>query len=270
MQKFIKYYEYVSSICHDFGETTKGVQFHEETQALELFALTSISMCAHHSRSISTLMKSKLITDCFIIVRNIIEVYFNLKWATEGETREEVIERVFQLEANPYNNFDKEIKLMERNIDSDKPNLSKSLILNHIEAINGEKEKFAYLLKDKNNLQSDFKSAPSFADRMGDQRLQYYHLYRFASMFTHPSPKLKEFFMHRVVNKNGPTNAIIEPLKQTLSYCLLFITDCFAITKYILTDFNPEYNPTRQEMYNKLVSILNESNEGYFGSPQNI
>lgn len=266
MQKFIKYYGDAASICLDLGETTKGIQFNEETEAIELFALTSINMCVQHSQSISTLLKNNFITDCFVISRNIIEVFFNLNWATKVKTREEVMERVFQLEANPYHNFDKEIKLMEKNINSDKPNLSKHLILQHIEAIKGEKAKYPYLLVDKNNLLSDFKSAPSFADRMGELRLQYYHLYRFTSMFTHPSPKLKEFFMHRIANKNKPTDSIIAPLKQTLSYCLSFITLCVAITKDILSDFNPEHNLRREEMYNKLVAIFNESNEGYFGS----
>jgi hypothetical protein len=226
-------------------------------------------MCAQHSLSISTLLQNNYITDCFIISRNIIEVFFNLNWTTKGKTREEVVERVFQLEANPYNNFDKEIKLMERNIDSNKPNLSKSSILEHIEAINGEKKNYPYLLVDKNNLKSDFKSAPSFADRMGDLRLRYYHLYRFTSMFTHPSPKLKEFYMHRVANQNKPTDSIIEPLKQTLAYCLLFIELSLAITKDLLFNFNSEYNPERQEMYNKLVLIVKEANQGYYGNPPN-
>jgi len=267
MQNFIKYFEDAASIYHDFGKTTKGVQFNEETQAIELFSLTSINMCAQHLLSISTLLRNNFITDCFIISRNIIEVFFNLNWAVKAETREEVIERVFQLEANPFYDFDNEIKLLERNVDSNKPNLSKSLILDHVKAINDWKENSPYLLVDKNNLKSKFKSAPSFADRMGEDRLKYYHLYRFTSMFTHPSPKLKEFFMHRVANQNRPTDAIVEPLKQTLSYCLSFVTECFAITKYILSEFNPEHNPARQEMYDQLVAIFNESNEGYFGNP---
>lgn len=267
MQRFINYFEDASSICLDFGETTKGIQFNEETQAIELFALTSINMCAQHSMSISTLLRNNFLTDCFIISRNIIEVFFNLNWTIKGKTRVEVVERVFQLEANPYFNFDKEIKLMERNIDRNKPNLSKNLIIKHIEAIRGEKNTFPYLLVDKNNPNSDFKSAPSFADRMGDLRLLYYHLYRFASMFTHPSPKLKEFFMHRIINQSKPTDAIVEPLKQTLSYCLLFVELCFAITKDIIFDFNTELNPARQEMYNKLVAIVLESNEGYYENP---
>lgn len=267
MQNFIRYFNDSSSICLDFGETTKGIQFNEETQAIELFALTSINMCVQHSLSISALLRHEYFTDCFIISRNIIEIFFNLNWASKGKTREEVIERVFQLEANPYNNFDKEIKLMERNVDNNKPNLNKSSILEHIVAINGEKDAYPYLLVDKNNLRSDFKSAPSFADRMGDLRLKYYHLYRFTSMFTHPSPKLKEFFMHRVVIQGRPTDVIIEPLKQTLAYCLLFIELSLAITKDILIDFNPEYNTKREEIYNKLVLIVKEANQGYYGNP---
>jgi len=269
MQKFIKYFEEAATICIDFGETTKEIQFNEETQAIELFALTSINMCAQHSMSISTLIKNNLITDCFIIARNIIEVHFNLLWAIEGKTREKIIDRVYQLEANPFNNVDKEIKLMERNIDSNKPNLSKALILKHIEAIKNEKKKFPYLLVDKNNFQSDFKSIPPFADRMGKLRLLYYHMYRFASVFTHPSPKLKEVFMLRVTNQNKPTDTIIGPLKQTLSYCLFFVAECLACTKFVLFNFNPEHNPARQEMYNKLVGIFEESKEGYSRDPSN-
>ncbi|MDQ7815537.1 MAG: DUF5677 domain-containing protein [Melioribacteraceae bacterium] len=266
MQKFIKYLEDTSSICLDFGETIKGIQFDEEKQAIELFAITSINMCAQHCMSISTLLKNNYITECFIISRNIIEIFFNLNWATKCDTREEVIDRVLTLEADPYFNFEKEINLMEKEINSNKPNLSKSLILKHREAIDGEKETFPQLLVDRNNLQSKFKSAPPFAQRMGDLRLKYYHLYRFASMFTHPSPKLKEFFMHRVVNPDRPTEAIIEPLKQTLSYCLLFIQLCFAITKHILFDFKPENNLRRQELCDKLVSIVKMSNENYYGN----
>ncbi|HMN25244.1 MAG TPA: DUF5677 domain-containing protein [Ignavibacteriaceae bacterium] len=269
IEKFIKYFDDSSSICRNFGETTKGIKFNEETQAIELYALTSISMCAQHSKSISILLRENLFTDCFILSRNLIEVFFNLNWATKAETREAVLERVFRLEANPYNNFDKEIKLMEKSIDGNKPNLSKALILKHIEAINGEKNNFPFLLVNKNDFKSNFKSVPSLPERMGELRLLYYHLYRFSSMFTHPSPKLKEFFMHRITNHNEPTDAIIEPLKQILSYCLLFIELCFAITKDVLFNFNPEYNPDRQEMYNKLGSIVLESNEGYYNNPSN-
>jgi hypothetical protein len=263
MQQFIKYFESSSSICLDFGKTTSGSQFDEQTQAIEAFALTSINMCAQHSMSISTLLRENFLTDCFIISRNIIEVFFNLNWVRQGKTREEVLERVFQLEANPYNNFDKEIKLMRKNIDSDKPNLSKSSILEHVKLINGEKKRFPFLLVDKNNFNSDFKSVPSFAERMGDLRLKYYHLYRFTSMFTHPSPKLKEFFMRRVINDSKPTDSIVEPLKQILAYCLLFIKMSLEITKHILSDFNPENNLERQELYNKLVAIVLQSSEGY-------
>jgi hypothetical protein len=269
MQKFIKYFEETASICREFGETTKGIKFEEEKQAIELFALTSINMCAQHCRSIAILLSNNCITDCFIISRNIIEIFFNLNWATKCETREEIIERVLRLEANPYLNFEKEILLMERDMDSNKPNLRKSLIIKHREAINGEKETFPYLLVDRTNLKSEFKSVPPFTDRMGDLRLVYYHLYRFASMFTHPTPKLKEFFMNRITNQDRPTEAIIEPLKQTLSYCLLFIELCLAITKSVLFDFNSGQNPARQEMYNKLVLIVKESNQGYFGNQPN-
>ncbi|MBU1099639.1 MAG: hypothetical protein KKA84_04465 [Bacteroidetes bacterium] len=267
MQKYIKYFEDTSSICLDFGETIKGIQFNEEMQSVEIFAITSINMCAQHCLSISTLLKNNYVTDCFILARNIIEIFFNLNWATKCETREEVIDRVLTLEADPYYNFEKEINLMEREIEGDKPNLSKPLIHKHREAIDGEKEAFPQLLVDRDNLNSKFKSAPPFAERMGDLRLKYYHLYRFTCMLTHPSPNLKEFFMHRVVNQNKPTDAIIEPLKQTLSYCLLFIELTLAISKHILCDFNPESNPARQAMYNKLVSIVKESNENYFGNP---
>lgn len=269
MQKYIKYFEETASICRGFGETTKGIQFNEELEAVELFALTSINMCAQHCMSIAVLLKHDCTTDCFIISRNIIEIFFNLNWATKCDTREEVIERVFKLEANPYLNFENEILLMERDMNNDKPNLSKSLILKHRKAINGEKEKFPHLLVDRNNLESEFKSAPPFANRMGDLRLMYYHLYKFASMFTHPSPKLKEFFMHRIANQVSPTEVITEPLKQTLSYCLLFIELSLSITKDILFYFNSEQNPARQEMYNKLVSIVKESNQGYFGNAPN-
>ena len=267
MEQFIKYFKDVSSICLDFGGTTKGVQFNEETQAIELFAITSINMCAQHSLSIASLLENNYITDCFIISRNIIEIFFNLNWVIKGQTRDEVNDRVFQLEANPYNNFDREIKLMEKYIDSNKPNLSKTSILEHIEAINNEKKTYPFLLVDKNNVQSDFKSAPSFAERMGELRLKYYHLYRFTSMFTHPSPKLKEFFMKRVVWKNKPIDFIIEPLKQTLAYCLLFIELSLAISKNVLFNFNPEHNPKRQEMYDQLVLIVKQANKGYFGNP---
>lgn len=269
MQKYIKYLEETSSICLEFGETTKGIQFNEESQSVELFAITSIKMYAQHCLSISTLLKNNYITDCFILARNIIEIFFNLNWATKCDTREEILDRVLTLEADPYYNFEKEINLMERKIESDKPNLSKSLIQKHREAIDGEKEAFPQLLVDRYNLRSKFKSAPPFTERMGDLRLKYYHLYRFTCMFTHPSPKLKEFFMHRVVNQNKPTDAIVEPLKQTLSYCLLFIELTLAISKHILFDFNPDRNPARQELYNKLVLIVKESNENYFGNPPN-
>ncbi len=118
--------------------------------------------------------------------------FFNLNWAAKCDTREEVIDRVYQLEANPYLSFEKEIKLMEREIESGKPNLQ-ILFLNDEKQLMEKKENFPFLLVDLNNLKSEFKSAPSFADRMGDLRLMYYHLYRFTSMLTHPS-KIERIF----------------------------------------------------------------------------
>lgn len=269
MEKFTKYFDEATDLCEELGRTTRGIQFNEELQAIELYALTSISMCSQHSFTISLLLKNNRLTDCFIISRNIMEIFFNLNWANKGATRDEINDRVFQLEANPFLNFEKEINMMENNLLSPSPIIHPDFAKEHREAIEKEKINFPFLLEDKSNLQSKFKqlSVSSFADRMGNMRIKYYHLYRFSSWFTHPTPKLKEFFMNRISNEESALSIIKVPLKITLSYSLLFIEFTFAIAKYILFDFNPESNPQRQELYNQLSVIVDNSNEGYFGIP---
>lgn len=269
MEKFKKYFSDTSKLCEEFGKTSKGITFDEEKQAIELYALTSIGMCSQHTLSISLLLRNNIMTDCFILSRNLMEIFFNLNWASKGHTREEMNDRVFQLEANPFYCFEKEIVLMEENLKLPNSILDKSFVHEHRDAIDKEKENFPFLLENRNDPLSKFKklSQTSFADRVGDLRLKYYHLYRFSSWFVHPTPKLKEFFMQRIVMKDCPENVITKPLKITLSYSLLFIELCFALAKYFLFNFNPELNPQRQELYNQLSKIVDDSNEGYFGIP---
>lgn len=269
MEKFEKYFVETTNICEELGRTTKGIQFDEELQAMELFALTSISMCSQHSITISLLLKNNRLTDCFIISRNIMEIFFNLNWASKGSTRDEIDDRVFQLEASPFLNFEKEIDLMEKNLCSPSPILHASFVKEHRTAIDKEKINFPFLLEDKSNPHSKFKklSQNSFADRLGELRVKYYHLYRFSSWFTHPTPKLKEFFMHRIANGDSMENIIKDSLKITLSYSLLFIELSFAIAKHIIFNFNTESNPKRQELYNQLAVIVDNSNEKYYGIP---
>lgn len=264
LEDYIKNCEKASSILQSYGETFSKIQFNEENQAIELFALTSLRMSSQHFKSISILLKNGILSDCFIICRNIIELCFNLRWAEKGKTRNEVLDRTYQLEAKPLKDFDTEIKEMEKCIGKEMQRLSDDSIIAHINLINEIKGSLPYLLEKGDDSKLEFRTAPSFANRMGDLKIKYYHIYRFVCMFAHPSPKLKEYFMKRGGTVNSPMEALIEPLGQVLTSCLLFSHMLMLASGKILADYVSNNSERLITFESEFLEIYNEVNKNLF------
>ena len=60
----------------------------------------------------------------------------------------------------------------------------------HKNATTQEMKEFPHLVTKDKNGNLVFKTPPNFAERMREHRLKFYHIYRFTSFFTHPTPDL--------------------------------------------------------------------------------
>jgi len=270
MDKYQQLFNNSFLVCSQFADTTEGLQFDEEKQAIELFSILSVKMCSQHSKSIAVLLENKLYSDCYIIGRNIIEILFNLRWIKQPKEKSEKLDRVYQLEANPLRMFDSEIKAMEQDLRSSTPSLDPAFVKKHRVEIEKQKKLFPFLLVNSNDHNSNFKSvSKNFLQRVGDMRLRYYHLYRFASMFIHPNPKLKEIFLSRVAKADNELEEFLEPLRIYLAYILLFIELTIGYGIELLIDFNPEHHKIREDLYSQMVKIVNSGNNDYFSIPPN-
>ena len=107
-----------------------------------------------------------------------------------------------------------------------------------------------------------FKNPPPFANRMLEQRLRYYQIYIFTSLFTHPSPKLKEFYLHRVVNDKSSFEIIEDALKQTLAFCIYLIESILGYADIVFKEVNPNCYDIRKSCYEEVKNIVNNATKG--------
>ena len=269
LKEYSEHYAAASSIFERFGNTLLGIQFDEEKEAVEVFVLQSIAMCREHCRSITLLLDNNFFCEPIMVSRSIFEFLFNIHWIVGANDRQEQLRRVRQLEAEPYRHFDDEVKRIEKDAASSTPHWAVTSSSRMREAVNKVKKESPFLLANRSNLSSHFLHAPSLTTRMGNVlRLQYYHLYCFGSMFTHPTPALKELYLRRS-DASEPVNAKIEPaLEQNLAYGLLLAELILNFAAPVFSSYNPEKVRERVSCYEQLVDIVEKANKGYFGSPR--
>lgn len=262
LSNFSKYFNDVAFQCTSFMSTMQSIRFNEEDESPEVFLMTSMNLNINNSKSISLLLDNDQYGAVIMICRNIMESFFNIHWAFEPSEKEAVKERVFQLEGDTYYHMDKEIKLYELDQKSSEPMWSKQNYETLKKMIENEKNNFPQLLTKDKKGNDVFKHPPRFSERMAEQRLKYYQIYIFTSLFTHPSPKLKEFYLRRVVIDKSNFEIIEDALKQTLVYSLYLIQSIVGYTKIVFDDINQNEKVIREICLNEIKSIVKEASKG--------
>ena len=113
MIEYIPYFQEASESCRKFGQLIKDYSFSEKDEPIELYTLTTLNLCKQHTKAITILFNESLYIGVMIILRNIVELFFNLMWIYEGENSVQKLERVYQLEGRAYLELEKEIMMME-------------------------------------------------------------------------------------------------------------------------------------------------------------
>ena len=108
--------------------------------------MLALKLCQKKSKSISILLTSGQYSDAIILSLGVMELVFNIN-RIKKVTGDERKERVFELEAEPYYDFAKELRDMEKNCESDPPIWDKETVKGFRESIENEKDTFPFLVK---------------------------------------------------------------------------------------------------------------------------
>jgi hypothetical protein len=264
LKEYSEYYLQASAILRQLQDAVNGLQFEERDQAVEVFAAQGVSTAKRHCRAISLLLDADLFSEAIGVCRSLFELSFDMVWVDSAGNPTEKLERVYRLEADPYFQMNKEVRLFEEDVRNPSPVTSPEMLKQFQERLDSAREKYPYLTKGH-----DFKRAPSLADRMGHQlRLLYYHVYRFMCVFTHPSPMLKELHLQNVQRKRTPHELIEEPLKEILAYTLLFVEIATKIAANLISIYASAKAEALRKYCEQLSELAKKANKGYFGPAQ--
>jgi hypothetical protein len=235
LKEYSDYYSQASTILRQFEDAIHGLQFQERDQAVEVFAVQGVSMAKSHCRAIGLLLEADFFSEAIAVCRTLFELSFDLVWVDAASNPTEKLERVYRLEADPYFQMNKEVRLFEQDVKSQTPVTSPEMLKQFQEKLDSARKKYPYLTKGH-----DFKQAPSLPDRMGHQfRLMYYHVFRFMCVFTHPSPMLKELHLQNVQRNRTPHELVEKPLKEVLAYTLLFVEIMAKVAANLIAAYVP-------------------------------
>jgi len=267
INEYAEYYSQASDVVARLGGTLTGLQFRAKDQAVEVFGLQALAICRDHCRAISILLRQNLFGEPIIISRSLFELVFALHWVLEATTREEALERVYQLEATPYYEFAKEVRLIEQDFAGPNPHWSPLKVRQFREEIETIMADSPFLVRSGNQGRPEFKKAPDLASRMGqDLRLRFYHIYRFSSFFTHPTPSLKKVYITETGTSHSAADIMDEPLKQTLAYCLLLIEILARSCCHIFDTHDPQQAATRDQYCSIISDLVDKANNNYFAT----
>jgi hypothetical protein len=257
--EYSKYLLDTASLCKKFGGTFSGVKFDERTQAIEVFVLQALSMCASHCSASAILLQNDYAGEAATILRSIEELLFNIRWINEPKEREERLERVYRLEADPYSRWDKETKLIGRKHSAEKEKSFRG----PIDAI---AEKYTYLTQVNADGLKSFKTLNvSLAERMGESlRPLYYHIYCYGSIFTHPTPYIKELYLKMSDSDRKGIESFDESHKQFIAYTLMFVGKIVGYVEGILGPYSPSSKEQRDVLLDQIIQSVDKANNGYF------
>jgi hypothetical protein len=228
----------------------------------------SISLCKSNSRAVAALLNNDCPTEPITIIRGVFETLCNCLWISSADNIAEQNERVFRLEANTLREIVKEVRQIEKDVRSSSP-FWKNEEYEQLKAlIEGTAKKCPWLLNSPSNGPFDFKRVPDLASRMTPEiRLRFYHLYRFSSAFTHPTPMMKTVFIHPVGSELPKDEIIKEPLQQFLAYGLWFLKLILDFSQQVFSAYDVEGRNLRDGCYQLLSQISEKGRKNYFSFP---
>lgn len=250
-----------AAFSQEFGETFAGIQFDQRTQAVEVFVLQALAMCSSHCQAAAMLLKNGFKGESVTVLRTVQELLFDLHWIQQAQDRNEQLERAYQLEADPYSRWFKETLLIEK---AGIPETAQRW-REPIDAIAAE---YPFLTLKDSSGKVQFKSAPSFADRMGVLRSKFYHVYRYSSLFSHPTPTVKRLYLEISDSGAYQTDSIDESIRQFVAYALLFVEFIMGIAGEVIGPFAAPSQQKRDSLYRNAVELVKISNRGYFRNPE--
>jgi hypothetical protein len=263
--EYSKYFAEASDTVAKFADTLSGCQFDERLEAIEVFALQALAIDRDHCRAIANLLREGLFAEPIIISRSLFELHFAIQWIVRGETRDEKLERAYKLEATPYHEFAKEVRLIEENFKGPHPSWSSRKVKEFRAVLDKIKKDSPFLVRTDIHAHEQFKKAPALADRMSPkERLRYYQLYRFHSFFTHPTPSMKQVYLKSVGAEQSVPEMMDEPLKQALAYTMIFVANICSYGLEIFKMHNPNAAGARNDCCAILKTLIDKTNKGYF------
>lgn len=267
--EFSEYYKSVAISCDLFADTLSDVKLHEKDNAEQIFGKVSLNLIISHSKSIEVLLNNNLYLEPFVLVRNIFELFVKIYWIHREIDVEEKFERICKLEATPYRNIEKEVQSMRNDLENTNPVWSKDKVDSFEEMLIAVKNNNPHLIRDDDTI---FKKAINIPSMFNNEslRLKYYHIYRFTSIFCHPTPMLKDLYLKANNDKRTEVEIIEEPLKNTLSYGLLFIELIISHLMELFRDMDPDGNKSRLAIHKNVVKIVQKSNDNYFTRDEKI
>lgn len=269
LKEYSQYYFQASATLQRIEDAAHGLQFEERDQAVEVFAAQGVSMSRDHCRAIALLLDADLFSESIAVCRSLFELSFDTVWINSADNQTEKLERVYQLEADPYFQMNKEVKLFEEDVKSSSPLTSEKKLRQFRQVLDRTMKANPYLTVSPAQGKVDFKHAPSLAKRMEhDFRLQYYHIYRFMCLFTHPSPMLKELHLQNVQRNRTADELIEEPLKQVLAYTLLFIEIIAKTAASLMAVYASDKTDALKKCCEELFQLTEKANKGYFGTAE--
>jgi Family of unknown function (DUF5677) len=263
-------YSECSNILRQFGRSTEEYRFKALDEAVEIYFLMSIKVAMNNSKAISVLLQNNLPLETNHIVRNIMETFFKLNWVVKDKSHQARLDRVNQLEATPFNKYEKELNYIKKHLDKPYAPFTLEDWEKRKAEFEEEKNSQPQLLRRAKGGGNEYKIAPSFADIMGEAfRVKYYHLYCFISAYVHPSPFLKIFLLDFDQYTQTPTQVAYEPTKQSLTFGLMFLELILGYSISIFQPYNSNKNVDRIELYNKISEIAKKYYGGFKDGPVN-
>jgi hypothetical protein len=267
LREYSDFYSQASAVLQRVEHTLRDLQFHPGEQADEVFAAQALSMCRSHCRAISLLLDADLFSESINVCRSLFELCFDLLWINSTTDEAERLARAYKLEGDTYFHFSKEVKLFEVDVNSESPLTSRERLRQINEWLEQAKQDSPYLTASTANGRVEFAHAPPLTERMGQQlRLQYYHIYRFMCLFTHPSPFLRDLYLQHTGRSESPRELAEEPLKRVLSYTLLFVEMVAGNAAKLMLPHAADRTSIVQRCYDELFEITERANKGYFAT----
>ena len=202
-----------SELFSQFGKTTERISFNTIDEAVEIYYLMSMKVAQNNSKAVSVLLTNNLPLETNHIIRNIMETFFKLNWVVKDNDRQSMLNRVNQLEANPFAKYETEMNYVGKHLKELYAPFTEDDWKNRMKLLEEEKESHPQLLQDAKGGGKCYKTAPSFVDIMGKEfRVKYYNIYCFISAYVHPSPFLKIFLLRFNEIEKLPSEIMFEPV----------------------------------------------------------